>query len=151
MNSKYGNNYKYIRRPLQLWNFAVVFIPTNPSTSQKQNRTVQERGICMFPASLPAAMYLVWTWRRRKDFPLPDSNLQIRSRFFSIMSEYPLICIDPQVKSKYTSVLKCLNYRTAMQLIKQFIWFYLYSYLNGRKVECRTNVPENSQVIQGCW
>jgi len=35
----------------------------------------------MFPASLPAARYLFWTWRRRKDFPLPDSNLQTCSRF----------------------------------------------------------------------
>jgi len=35
----------------------------------------------MFPASLPAAKYLVWTWRRRKDFPLQGSSLQNCSRF----------------------------------------------------------------------
>jgi hypothetical protein len=38
----------------------------------------------MFPASLSAAKCLVWTWKRRNDFPLLDSNLQICSRFFLI-------------------------------------------------------------------
>jgi len=36
----------------------------------------------MFPALLPVARYLVWTWKRRKNFPLSNSNLHFCSRLY---------------------------------------------------------------------